>query len=84
MFKRIVLLVFLPVLFISCRFSDDKKTINYANSEIEMNEKIINDILESSNLENVEIFSIAHFRYGQYEISKKIHSEFFRGKGFNP
>lgn len=84
MYKNTVITGFMLVILTSCNCSSDKKTINYANSEIERNEEVIIDILNAISIEHSQIYCIPHFRYGTNEISKKLSSESFNGQDFDP
>lgn len=79
--KRNIMAFILVVLVTSCSFINDKKVTNYADGEIERNEKIIKNILRSINIDNVEVYSLPHLRYGRSEVSKNINNESFSGEG---
>ena len=84
MLKKTLYITCLLSLFCSCRLIHNKKVINFANMEIEIKKTIINDILSSLDIENADIYCIAHLRYGEDELSKQLQTETCSGMNFAP
>ena len=79
--KRIVLIVCIAALFTSCSLMDKKSITAYADTEIETKKAMMSDILKSFEIEDAEIYSMAHLRYGSPELKKQLHSESYTGTG---